>query len=80
VNISLFPLRDGALTEPRETREDLVRRMAQRLVTYDAYRNESDAIRCLMMKGFSPFEVCKFVDDARQVAMQDVVAREMGRS
>lgn len=76
--ISLFPLIDGPLVMTvQESREDLVRRMAERLVTYDAYRNEGDAIRCLMMKGFSPFEAIRFVDDARQVAMQSVVAKEM---
>lgn len=74
---STFPLIDGPLSAPHESREDLVRRMAERLVTYDAYRNEGDAIRCLMMKGFSPFEVMRFVDDARQVATQSVVAKEM---
>ena len=72
-----FPLIDGPLSAPHESREDLVRRMAERLVAYDSFRNEGDAMRCLMMKGFSPFEVMRFVDDARQVAMQDVVAREI---
>ena len=75
-----FPLIDGPLSAPHEGREGLVRRMAERLVTYDVFANEGDAMRCLMMKGFSPFEVIRFVDDARQVAMQDVVAREMAAS
>lgn len=65
---------DTSLSQPRESREDLVRRMAKCLVTYDAFRNEGDAMRALMLKGFSPFEAIRFVDDARQVAMQEVVA------
>lgn len=74
---------DGPICAPHQSREDTVKRMAQRLVKYDAFRNEGDAIRTLMARApleqesFSPFDVLRFVDDARQVAMQDVVASLM---
>jgi hypothetical protein len=72
-----FPLIDGPLAPQSEGRDDLVRRMAADLVTYDAFRVEADAIRSLMAKGYSSFAVLRFVDDARQVAMQEIVAAEM---
>jgi hypothetical protein len=74
-----FPLIDGSLSERRESRDELVKRMAADLVTYDAFRNEGDAIRSLMAKGYSSFAVLRFVDDARQVAMQCVVAAEISK-
>jgi hypothetical protein len=76
VNLN-FPLIDGPLATHGESRDELVKRMAADLVTYDAFRNEADAIRSLMARGYPSFAVARFVDDARQVAMQGVVAAEM---
>jgi hypothetical protein len=78
VNVSTFPLIDGPLCEPRD---QLIARMAADLVRFDAFHNREDAVRALMWrKDYSPFLVMRFADDARQVAMQDVVAREMAAS
>lgn len=75
-----IPLIDGSLLARRESRNDVVARMASDITKYDAFRNEGDAIRSLMSAGYSPFDVLRYVDDARQVAMQEVVAAEMSRS
>jgi hypothetical protein len=81
-----FALVDGAVVHPTVSRSDVVKAMAARLVEKDAFRNEGDAIRCLMWRDplnghteFSPYDVMVLVDDARQLAMQEMVAREMGK-
>jgi hypothetical protein len=40
---------------------------------------ESDAIRSLRDAGFAMPDIIMCIDDARQVAMQDIVAREMAK-
>ena len=60
-------------------RENLVRQMAADLERFEAYANSSDAIRSLIGR-YPPLDVALYADDARQVAMQSVVAREMARS
>ncbi len=59
------------------SRTDMVERMAQDLVRFDSFRCESDAIRSLFGRGYSMVDIVMVIDDARQVAMQDIVAREM---
>lgn len=68
---------DGPLVDAAALRADVVARMAKDLVKYEAYGVETDAIRSLMNRGYSPYHVLRWVDDARQVAMQEIVAREM---
>lgn len=75
--LTVLRLLDGPMTDPRARREHVVMRMAKDLVAYDAFRVEADAIRALMAREYSPFDVLRFVDDARQVAMQEIVAKEM---
>lgn len=58
-------------------REETIKRMAADLVTYDAFRNKQDAVRCLMSRGYRNIEVAMWMPDARALAFQDVVAREM---
>lgn len=70
---------DGSMTDPAARREQVVARMAKDLIAYDAFRIEADAIRALMSREYSPFDVLRFVDDARQVAMQEIVAKEMSK-
>jgi hypothetical protein len=65
------------LSHAREGRDALVRRMADDLIECDAYANKLDACRCLLAKRYDSVDVAILLDDARQVAMQDVVAREM---
>lgn len=75
-----FFLIDGAAVNPGQTRRETVEKMARDLVQYDAFGNEADAIRSLMWTHrYSPYDVMVLVDDARQVAQQTIVAREMGK-
>ena len=74
-----FHLIDGPLMEARARRDAMAQRMADHLVKHDAFTNESDAIRSLMASGYPPLDIAILADDARQVAMQSVVAREMSK-
>ena len=76
----LFPLIDGSLSSRRESRTETVRRMAADLVKFDAFRLEADAMRALMFREYSAFDVVRYVGDAMQLAAQDVVAKEMSVS
>ena len=68
-------------TMTRAERDNMVCAMAGALIKYDAFRDPNDAIRCLMAKGYSPFLVLRFADDAMQVAQQEaIVAREMSQT
>lgn len=69
---------DGPLID-KLPRSELVARMARDLIKYDAIGNEQDSIRSLFGRGFSMVDIVMCIDDARQVAMQEVVAREMAR-
>lgn len=60
-------------------RKALVERMAKDLVHYDAAQNEQDAVRCLMARGYSPFDVLHLVPEARALAFQEIVAVEMSK-
>jgi len=74
----VFTMIEGNLSTRRS---DVVSLMAADLIKHDAVGNENDAIRVLMWGGrYNAFDVALMVDDARQVAMQDVVAREMSKS
>lgn len=76
--ISTFPLIDGGLSQVPLSRAQVVELMAADLERLDAFRSEADAIRALMgLKLYSTFEIMTCVDDARQAAMQIVVAREI---
>lgn len=77
MNLQLKPMLDSADAAARET---VVDRMAADLVEADAFANAADAIRLLMWKGYGSHQVFTHADNARQVAMQSVVAREMARS
>lgn len=58
-------------------RENLVHRMATDLVAAGTAGNERDAIRSLFGK-YPIVDIMMLIDDARQAAAQDIVAREMG--
>lgn len=66
---------DGPVVDTRRT--ELVMRMAKDLVDNDAMGSERDAIRLLAFKGYRASCILMLVEDARQVAVQSVVAREM---
>lgn len=71
---------DGPLMTTPERRAARVEAMAFLLRQTNAYADRGDAVRFLMARGFSTLDILLLVDDARQVAVQDVVAREMGAS
>jgi len=73
--MNLF-LPDGPLAEARAAREATVNAMAADLVRFEAFHTTSDAVRALMGR-YPPIQIALLADDARQVAMQSVVAREM---
>lgn len=77
-----FPLIDGPLViKPRESRKETVERMAADLVRFDAFQNPDDAFSTLAWcRRYSVFEIMTCLPDARQAAMQSVVAREMSES
>lgn len=72
----------GPLILPNEPAyTDIVAAMAADLTRFDAFTDEADAVRSLMATGrYGAFHILRFIDDARQLAMQGVVAREMGES
>lgn len=70
--VTIFPL-----LWPNRRRTALVKRMAIVLVRAEAFTSEREAVRVLMARGFSAFDVALLTDDARQVAMQSVVTKEM---
>lgn len=76
--LTLPPI-DGPLTG--ESRAQIVALMAEDLRKYHAFTSEADAVRSLLAtQRYSAFHVLRFVDDARQVAMQETVAKEMSES
>lgn len=78
IHSSPIRLIDGPLVYTQ--RAETVAKMAKTLIEEDAFQNEQDAIRLLTFKGFGLVEVFHMIDDARQVATQHVVAREMAKS
>lgn len=70
------PMTSGPM--PFTSRQDLVVAMAADLVFYDAFRSETDAIRSLYgTRRYNMGYIMLCIDDARQLAFQTVVAREM---
>jgi hypothetical protein len=57
----------------------MVEQMANALVREQAMDIESDAIRSLHGAGFQMADIVMCIDDARQAAMQHIVAREMAK-
>lgn len=70
---------DGPLIETTPRRE-IVEKMAKDLIRFGAVANEQDSIRSLFGNGYSMVDIVMLIDDARQVAMSEIVAREMGKS
>lgn len=58
-------------------RRDRITRMAAALRTYQATGSESDAIRCLMGRGFPYGEIVAYLEDAMFEARQNAVAAIM---
>lgn len=78
-----FPLPDGSISLDGVNiiRVSLVVRMARVLVDEECFSDHADSIQALVSSGrFSYFDILVCIDDARQTAMQHVVAMEMAWS
>lgn len=69
---------DGALALSGERRAR-VEKMAADLIRLDAFANEADAVRALVGNGYATSEIFMLLDDARQIAQQEIVAQEMSQ-
>ena len=68
------PLIDAQMTR----RARLVKCMAADLIRYEAAHNEPDAIRSLYgTRRYQMADIVMLIDDARQAAVQEIVAAEM---
>jgi len=67
---------DGPLVDTR--RAELVTRMANDLVAAGTAGDEREAIRSLFGK-YAIADIMVLIDDARQAAQQEIVAREMSK-
>lgn len=65
--------------KPATYRAQLVECMARALVEAGTAHDEREAIRYLFGNGFAMADIVMVLDDARQAAIQDVVAREMSK-
>lgn len=74
-----FP-HNASLADLREARADLIQKMASDLIRFDALANEADSIRSLYGAGYRSMDVMMLVPEARMMAFQEVVAREMSES
>jgi len=71
---------DSPLADTRSRRTELIERMANDLIRFEASYNEADAVRSLWATGkYETVDIMALVGDARMVAFQEIVAREMAR-
>lgn len=69
-----------AEVDKRPNRAALIEAIAKDLIRYDALACEQDSIRSLFGRGYPMVDIVMLLDDARQVAMQEIVAKEMSES
>jgi hypothetical protein len=80
MNLSQIRLIDGPVVDIKAHKRELVAQMAKDLIRFDAVADERDAIRALSWCGrYSAYDVLVLLDDARQVAMQEIVAKEISK-
>lgn len=72
-----FRLIDAPLMDNQTRIRMMVERMARDLVAADAFHEPKEAMRALMLARYPAFVVLRLVDNARQLAMQEIVAAEM---
>lgn len=70
---------DGPLMLAVERRKAVLERMAKDLSRLDAFLCDDDARRALRREGYPGLDVDLLHKEARMIAMQDVVAREMAK-
>ncbi len=68
---------DGPIMTTPERRQALVDRMAKDLAAGQVFLDMDDSVRALRGWGYSMIDVALLVADARMVAFQDLVAKEM---
>jgi len=77
-NLAKSFLIDGPLMTTIERRKALTERMAKDLIRLSApLESDREAVRALLAHGYSTIDVAILAGEARMVAFQDVVAREM---
>lgn len=71
---------DGPLVLTIERRRDTIEQMAQHLIrSGENLTCDRDAVRVLLAKGYPTIDVALLAGEARMVAFQDIVAREMAK-
>lgn len=74
-------LLEGSLAGLIERRRSLIERMAETLVDNpEGLATDNDAVRILQWKGYRMVDVAILAGEARMVAYQAIVAKEMGES
>jgi hypothetical protein len=80
VSVARIFLLEGPLIAPRkEDSSVMIFSMAADLIEADAFRDHRISFHTLVLRGYNSFYVSSLIDDARQVAMQSVVAAEMSK-
>jgi hypothetical protein len=71
---------DGPIHTTIERRKATIERMAKVLATSgEGLQSDRDAVRILLAKGYPTIDVAILAGEARMVAYQEIVAREMSR-
>jgi hypothetical protein len=72
-------LLESPLVDTQSLRHALIERMANDLLAAGVIDSEAASMRTLRRLGYTAADIIMCIDDARQVAMQDIVAREMAK-
>lgn len=71
---------DGPMMTTPERREQLLKSMAKDLAASgDGLPTDRDAVRVLLAKGYGTINVAILAGEARMLAYQEIVAREMAK-
>lgn len=68
-----------SVVSPATSRAELTEAMAKDLIRFGTANDERDAIRSLFGNGYAMPDIIMLLDDARALAFQEIVAREMSR-
>jgi hypothetical protein len=68
------------VVKPATYRQQLIESMARSLQEAGTAGDERDAIRSLFGNGYAMADIIMLLDDARALAFQEIVAKEMSRS
>jgi len=80
MSASITYLMDGPLCALPARRQALIERMAETLhARPDGLSGDREAVRVLLSEGFATIDVAMLVGEARMLAYQEIVAREMSK-